>query len=168
MLGVALPQWLAAMKACFIFELSVRILAQKRFPKESIERDIGDRGKSEGLLSLLFREWTFTTEERDFLPVCNKLRNKLIHCEPDVLYKIVQELDPTFHPPPRVTRVKLPGDLSTVEPTHVALVKDTTTREDGFVGWMMEAASNGTFAKAMGLLKRGSSILQAKSQQENP
>jgi hypothetical protein len=72
MLSLSLPQWEAAMHACFHFEVMVRILAQKHFLGESITRDIGDNNKKgEGLLTMLFRTLAFTDDEKQFLRRCN-------------------------------------------------------------------------------------------------
>ena len=167
-LGTFLWAWEAAMGSCFHFELSARLLAQVRFARESIELDLGARA---GLLALLFRHWPFTDDEKDFLPKCNTMRNKIIHCEPDTLYKIVREIDPSFTPPPHVRSVTLDEHASGSEildaittQRGVVDVKNTTTRDQGFSGWMMEAASNGTFAKAVEILGRGIAILRSKAE----
>ncbi len=168
MLGTFLWAWEAAMGSCFHFELSARLLAQVRFARESIDLDLGAR---DGLLPLLFRHWPFTDDEKDFLPKCNALRNKIIHCEPDALYRIVNKIDPSFMPPPHVRSLTLDEHASGSEilaaiTTHdgSVAVNSTTTRDQGFSGWMMEAASNGTFAKAVEILGRGIAILRSKGE----
>lgn len=158
------------MGSCFHFELLVRLLAQKHFAGESVTRDIADGRRGEGLLSLLFGKLTFTDEERAFLPKCNRLRNKLIHCEPDGVLKVVQELVPAFDPSSNVRKFVFPPD-STGETIMRVLdahedavdVQDTTSRTDGFLGWMMQAATDGTFDLAVELLQYGMAIVDAKS-----
>src|SRR5690348_13402023 len=80
-LGSCLPAWEGAMGACFHFEVIVRLAANRFFPTESVTRDIGTGSKEKGLLELLFAKLEFSTGEKAFLPKCNTLRNKIIHCE---------------------------------------------------------------------------------------
>src|SRR5260370_22767373 len=89
MLAFSLPRWEEAMLSCFHFEVKVRLLAGKVFPAESVTREIGDT--KNGLLVLLFQRLTFSDNEKAFLPKCNTLRNKLIHCEPDAVRRLGQE-----------------------------------------------------------------------------
>jgi len=170
MLELCLPKWQAAMVACFQFELVVRLLAQKWFAGESVTRHIGDGSKGMGLLSLLFLKLEFSPEERVFLPRCNTLRNKLIHCEPDALLRIVRELEPQFNPASAVRRTTLePGasgaDILSAIATQAGAVDmmSTTSQSDGFLGWMLQAASDGTFEAATELLIRGMTIVEAKT-----
>jgi hypothetical protein len=104
------------MGSCFHFELLVRLLAQKHFSGESVTRDIGDRGNQQGLLSRLFQTLTFSEDEKLFLPKRNTVRNKLIHCEPDALLRIVQELVPAFNPPSIASKLTFPqpGSAETI------------------------------------------------------
>jgi hypothetical protein len=173
-LAVCLPSWEAAMGTCFHFEVSVRLLAQKHFGGRSITEDVGDRenGKKPGLLSMLFDKLSFSDEEKVFLPRCNRLRNKIIHCEQDALQACVRELKPDFVPRPTVTRMNSPKGASAEEMlsviqdrTNAVPVQGTSTRADGFFGWMLEAAYDGTFETAANLLGSGVRIINSKATQ---
>jgi hypothetical protein len=169
MLAKCLPHWEAAMGSCFHFELAVRLLAQKFFAGESVTRDIGDRPGRDGLLTMLFGRVPFDEGERAFLPKCNTLRNKLIHCEPDALLRVIRELAPDFRPPSLVQQVEIGGTgsgaeiLRALETLEGAVdVMTTTSRAEGFVGWMLQAAADGTFRIAVELLQRGMDVLDSK------
>ena len=174
MLSLSLPQWEAAMHACFHFEVMVRILAQKHFLGESITRDIGDNNKKgEGLLTMLFRTLTFTDDEKQFLRRCNTLRNKLIHCEPDAVLRVLQEFKPDFKPPGLAFMIKLSGgqsdsDLLNANQTMSGAVpvQDTSSREEGFLGWMLDSAGNGTFGLATEVFVRAVLIANSKADQD--
>lgn len=174
LLARCLPTWEAAMGSCFHFELLVRLLAQKHLGGESVTRDIGDRGTRPGLLSRLFETLEFSEEEQAFLPKCNTLRNKLIHCEPDGVLRVVRELVPGFDPENRVHKHELPpggsGEaiLETLESQRGAVpVQSTSSRTDGFLGWMIQATVDGTFELAVELLGRGMAIVDSKSDQQS-
>jgi hypothetical protein len=170
MLGLSLPKWEAAMGSCFHFELVVRLLAGIKFPSESVNRDIADGKKGEGLLTLLFRQMSFTDEERAFLPKCNTLRNKLIHCEPDAVLRLVQDLVPGFQPPSVMKQFNIsPGASGTdilqmiVSREGATDVLKTSSRKQGFTGWMVQAAQDGTFDQANALLGRGIAIVDSRA-----
>jgi hypothetical protein len=98
------------------------------------------------------------------------MRNKLIHCEPDALLRLIQELEPGFRPPPRVKELRFEHGatgaemLATLQTLKGATyVANTTSRERGFYGWMLEAASNGTFEAASLLLRHGVEVLNQKA-----
>ena len=171
MLALALPPWERAMVSCFHFELAVRLLAQKFFAGDSVTRDIATGKKGEGLLPMLFRKIAFRQEEIALLPKCNTLRNKLIHCEPDAVLKIVQELVPKFDPPNLVHQIDFPTDASGSDnlkalttPNGAIPVKDTSSRQEGFAGWMIQAAGDGTFDRASGIVRYGAWIMNAKAE----
>jgi hypothetical protein len=173
MLALCLPKWDAAMGSCFHFELVVRLLAQKFFAGESVTRDIADGKKGDGLLTLLFRRVNFTEAEKTFLPKCNTLRNKLIHCEPDGVLRIVQELLPGLNPKSVVQQLRFPPAssgaeiLETIQTQKGAVdVLATTSRSDGFLGWMLQAAGDGTFDHATTILRHGLTIVDSKSDSE--
>src|SRR4051794_36934294 len=107
-LAFALGPWERAMVACFRFEVTVRQLAGKFYPGESVTTEIGDKNGKPGLMAMLFDrpKLAFTIAEKDFLPKCNRLRNKLIHCEPDAVRRLVQELWPVFQPADTVAQMK--------------------------------------------------------------
>jgi hypothetical protein len=172
-LNISLPQWEGAMRACFHFEVIVRILAQKHFLGESITRDVADGKKGEGLLTLLFRLLTFTEEEKLYLLRCNSLRNKLIHCEPDGVLRVLREIMPDFAPPNRAFRINLSGGesgaelVTTIQTMRGAVpVQRTSSREDGFLGWMLESAANGTFLFAVEVFVGAVRIVDSKADQE--
>ena len=171
MLAMCLPAWEGAMLGCFHFEVKVRLLAGKFFPPESVTTEIGPK---DGLLALLFKRLSFTDEEAAFLPKCNTLRNKLIHCEPDAVRRLVQELDPDFRPPDVVQQVRIPDDMRTGEgilellntgKTAVA-VSTTSSRSEGFLGWMLQAAGDGTFDRARRVFIHGMQIIDSKLDQK--
>jgi len=173
-LATCLPSWEAAMGTCFHFEVSVRLLAQKHFGGQSITEDVGDKekGQKPGLLSMLFDKLSFVDEEKAFLPRCNRLRNKIIHCEQDALQAFVRELKPDFVPRPTVARMRFSKGASAEEmisviqnQTNAVPVQGTSTRVDGFYGWMLEAACDGTFETATSLLGRGIRIINSKATQ---
>lgn len=173
MLALSLPKWDAAMGSCFHFELVVRLLAQKFFAGESVTRDIADGRKGKGLLTLLFGRVNFSAEEKAFLPSCNTLRNKLIHCEPDGVQRIVQELLPGRNPKSVVQQIRFRPEssgaeiLETIQTQKGAVdVLATTSRSDGFLGWMLQAAVDGTFEHAATILRRGVMIVDSKSDSE--
>src|SRR4051794_29966374 len=149
MLAMALPSWEEAMASCFHFEMKVRLLAGVFFPAESVTRDIGDKTngkqKVDGLLILVFQKFAFTSEEKAFLTKCNTFRNKLIHCEPDAVRRLVQELDPTFLPPFIVEQIALPQGATGKDVLEIITtrkgavpVPETSSRSDGFAGWMIQ------------------------------
>ena len=170
MLGLSLPKWEEAMGSCFHFELVVRLLANTSFPAESVTRDVADGKKGTGLLTLLFQHLPFTDEEKAFLPKCNTLRNKLIHCEPDAVARLVKELNPGFNPPPAVSLLRISPDASGADILNVLNtregaidVRDTNSRLDGFAGWTLQAAGDGTFDQAVATLRRGIQVLDSKA-----
>ena len=170
LLELCLPKWQTAMAACFHFELLVRLLAQKFFAGESVTRDVADGRKGDGLLTLLFGRLEFSSDERLFLPKCNTLRNKLIHCEPDALLRVVRELAPEFTPRSMVRRLTLEEQasgaqiLAAIQTQDGAVdVMNTTSRADGFLGWMIQSASDGTFELATELLRRGMVMVDSKT-----
>jgi len=160
------------MGTSFHFEVSVRLLSQKNFGGRSITQDIAESGNKPGLLKMLFGKLAFTDEEKAFLPQCNRLRNKIIHCEQDALQKAVREMKPDFVPRPQVTRTRFPKGSDPEEMlaalqnrTDAVPVQATSTRADGFYGWMLEAACDGTFETAIDLLGRGIGMINAKAAQ---
>lgn len=166
---MSLPHWEDAMGSCFHFELVVRLLAGKFWPAESVTNKIGDQPGKPGLLTKLFQEVPFTAVEKEFLPKCNTLRNKLIHCEPDALARLIQDLVPTFQPPNLVQQIPLPDTttsgsiIAAIEHRTGAVdVQATVSREEGFFGWMLQAAGDGTFDHAIAILKRGVETVRAK------
>jgi hypothetical protein len=170
MLGLSLPKWEAAMGSCFHFELVVRLLANISFPGESVSRDVADGKKGPGLLTLLFQHLHFSDEERMFLPKCNTLRNKLVHCEPDAVAKLVKELNPEFAPPPAVSLLRISPEASGADILQVLSnrdgamdVRDTSSRLEGFAGWMLQAAGDGTFDQAVAVLRHGIQIIDSKA-----
>lgn len=173
-LAVALPHWRDAMLSCFYFEVKVRLLAGKFHPAESVTREIGD--PKNGLLAMLFQhpKLTFTADEKAFLPKCNALRNKLIHCEPDAVRKLVQELIPSFQPPNKVQKLKFPEGATAATMLDVLKtqkgavpVAATPSRQDGFFGWMLQAAHDGTFDLAADIFMYGIGIIGAKAKQSD-
>jgi hypothetical protein len=171
-LAVSLPHWEEAMLSCFHFEMQVRLLAGKFHPAKSVTTDIGDKKGHPGLLTMLFQrpKLAFTAAEKSFLPKCNTLRNKLIHCEPDAVRKLVQELTPTFQPPNVVHLFRLPvgasgtAILEMLKTRKGAVnVSATTSRQDGFFGWMLQASKDGTFDMAAGIFRFGIGIMKAKA-----
>jgi hypothetical protein len=171
-LAVALPHWGEAMLGCFAFEAKVRLLAGKFFLGESVKREIGD--PKEGLLTLLFNKLDFTDDEQKFFRVCNNLRNKLIHCEPDAVQRLVTELVPTFRPMATVYRFKVPESGLTASIIRNAAenhtgglpVVDTVSRQDGFAGWLLQAGRDGTFDAAAWAFQAAVAIISAKAAQE--
>ncbi len=158
------------MLSCFHFEVKVRLLAGKVFPAESVTREIGDT--KNGLLVLLFQRLTFSDNEKAFLPKCNTLRNKLIHCEPDAVRRLVQELIPSFQPPSMVQQIPIPDNATGAAILDVLAdragavdVAETLSRNDGFSGWMIQAANDGTFDLAAEIFRRGIAIISDKAQQ---
>ena len=175
MLDVSLPAWERAVGACFHYEVMVRILAQKHFAGESIKKDIADKGKGKGkgkgLLTMLFEALSFSQPEQEFLLRCNYPRNKLIHCEPDAVLRVLQQIEPNFKPTDAAFMMKLAdeepdllGRLQTL--SGVVRVQTTSSREEGFVGWMLEAAGNGTFALAAQVFVRAVQVVNSKVDQE--
>jgi hypothetical protein len=171
-LAVSLPHWEEAMLSCFHFEMLVRLLAGKFYPAKSVTTEIGDKRGQPGLLTTLFHrpKLAFTSAERAFLPKCNTLRNKLIHCEPDAVRKLVQELTPTFQPPDVVQVVRLPPGASGMAILDVLKTKKgavkvsaTASRQDGFHGWMLQASRDGTFDMAAGIFRFAIGIIKAKA-----
>ena len=139
---------------------------------QSVTTDIGDKKGQPGLLTTLFQrpKLALTAAERSFLPKCNTLRNKLIHCEPDAVRKLVQELTPTFQPPNLVQLFRLqPGASGTAildmlkTKKGAVNVSATTSRQDGFFGWMLQASKDGTFDMAAGIFGFGIGIMKAKA-----
>lgn len=164
------------MGTCFHFEVAVRLLAQKHFAGRSITENVGGQEKNDaknpGLLSLLFTKLSFSDEEKSFLRQCNHLRNKIIHCEPDALQAAIKAMKPDFAPAAKVVRGHFPKGANSEETrsvlenqTNAVPVKETSTRTDGFYGWMWEAASDGTFEMATNLLGRGIHIINSKAVQ---
>ena len=172
-LDLSLPAWEGAMGACSHYEVMVRILAQKHFAGESITRDIADQGKKKGLLSMLFRKLTFSEKEQRFLLRCNRLRNKLIHCEPDAVLRVLQEIAPAFKPAEvggmfTLSESQSGDDLVATLTTVRGAVpaQATSSRKDGFLGWMTEAAGNGTFGAAAVVFVKAVLVISAKADQE--
>lgn len=148
----------------------MRLLAQKFFAGESVVRDIADGKKGSGLLTLLFGRLPFSDDEKAFLLKCNTLRNKLIHCEPDGVLRIVQELDPTFTPPSLAVQLDISESSSGADTLEVIQgqrgaidVLATTSRSAGFLGWMLQSTSDGTFHHAVEILTRGMTIIDTKA-----
>jgi hypothetical protein len=168
-LNLALPRWEAAMGSCFHFELVVRLLANASFPAESVTRDVADGKKGHGLLTLLFGHLTFSEEEKTFLIKCNTLRNKLIHCEPDAIAKLAKELNPTFSPPPVAIQVNISESpreslVRAVTTGEGAIdVRTTRSRTEGFLGWILQAAGDGTFDEAVAAFGQGIRMLDSKA-----
>jgi hypothetical protein len=171
-LAFSLPHWEEAMLSCFHFEVNVRLLAAKFYPAESVGTDIGDKKDKPGLLTKLFQrsKLAFSEKEKSFLPKCNTLRNKLIHCEPDAVRKMVKELMPAFQPPDKVQQFKVPVGASRAA-IHDFLnarkgavnVSATSSRQDGFFGWMLQASQDGTFDMAAGFFRFGIGVIKAKA-----
>jgi hypothetical protein len=168
-LGLCLPAWEAAMGACFHFEVIVRLAANRFFPTESVTRDVGTGPKGKGLLDLLVEKLAFTDDDKAFLPKCNTLRNKIIHCEPDGMLRVVQELAPRFRPR-RTTQQITVGAASSGKEILEALetrkgavdVLETSSREQGFFGWMFQSSSDGTFLLATEILCSAVVIVDAR------
>jgi hypothetical protein len=168
-LAVALPHWGEAMLGCFAFEAKVRLLAGKFFRGESVKREIGD--PKDGLLTLFSNKLDFSDNEQKFLRTCNKLRNKLIHCEPDAVQSLVMELMPDFRPQAAMVRFKVPeGGLtasfvrdSAENPSGGTPVVDTVSRQDGFIGWLLQAGCDGTFDVAAQVFRVAMDIIRAKA-----
>jgi hypothetical protein len=168
MLSLAQPKWEAAMVSCFRFELGVRMLAGKFFGGDSVTRQVGSRTGQPGLLTMLFErpDLNFTDVEKVSLARCVRVRNKLIHCEPDVLRKIVQEADPSFRPPSLVLQLDVPVDegaervLEALTSMRDAVdVAETSSRDEGFQGWMLQTAMDGTFDGAVRIFRQGIEML---------
>jgi hypothetical protein len=168
-LNLTLPRWEAAMGSCFHFELAVRLLANPSFPTESVTRDVADGKRGQGLLTLLFGHLTFSEEEKAFLVKCNTLRNKLIHCEPDAVARLAKELNPAFSPPPVAIQVNISDSpreslVRAVTTGEGAIdIRDTRSRTEGFLGWMLQAAGDGTFDQAVAAFGQGIRILDTKA-----
>jgi hypothetical protein len=171
-LAFALGPWERAMVACFRFEVTVRQLAGKFYPAESVTTEIGNKNGKPGLLAMLMDrpKLAFSLKEKEFLPKCNRLRNKLIHCEPDAVRQLVQELLPAFEPPDKVVQMKFPNDSTGAEIHEVIStqkgavpVSTTTSRSDGFMGWMLQASSDGTFDLARQVFRAGIRLMVAKA-----
>jgi hypothetical protein len=168
-LGFCLPVWEGAMGSCFHFELMVRLAANRFFPTESVTRDVGTGAKGQGLLDLLFGKLAFSDDERRFLPKCNTLRNKLIHCEPDGVLRLVQEIVPDFRPPSVAQQITLSAGpsgkdvLEAIETKKGAVdVLNTVSREQGFLGWMIQSTGDGTFPLAAQIFGRAVMIIDAR------
>ncbi len=167
-LANALPHWARAMLGCFTVEAKVRLLAGKYFPSESVTKEIGTDG---GLLDLLFGKLGFSDEEKTFLRRCIKLRNKLIHCEPDKVRSILQEIDPTFQPPNLFKKFSVPeGGLTdavvidaVTNGTGGVNVVGTKSRDEGFMGWMLQAAGDGTFDRAAKIFTQAGDLINNKA-----
>jgi hypothetical protein len=169
-LAFSLPAWENAMGACFLLEAVVRLFAGKFFPGESVRLDLGDKSsKQPGLLTLLFSKVDFTESEREILRKSVGLRNKLIHCEPDVLQARLKELVSGFNPSGEVFQLRFPDGATAPEMIQIMQtragaipVQETVSRTNGFLGWMMEAASDGTFEVAQGVFRIAIAIVHSK------
>jgi hypothetical protein len=168
-LAIALPHWGEAMLGCFAFEAKVRLLAGKFFLGESVKREIGD--PKDGLLTLLFNKLQFTDEEQKFLRSCNRLRNKLIHCEPDAVQILVLELVPAFRPGAAMVRFEVPKSGltdsfvrdSVEDPSTGTPGINTISKQDGFIGWLLQAGCDGTFDVAAQIFRAAIAIVSAKA-----
>lgn len=76
---------------------------------------------------------------------------------------------PDFRPPNAVVKIPLPSGgsgeqileaLQTLR--HAVEVQETSSTSDGFFGWMMQAASDGTFDHAVMIFERGIKMLDPK------
>jgi hypothetical protein len=134
-----------------------------------VTRDVADGKKGQGLLTLLFGHLAFADEEKVFLVKCNTLRNKLIHCEPDAVARLAKELNPAFSPPPVATQVNVSDStrdslVRAVTTGEGAIdVRDTNSRTEGFLGWVLQAAGDGTFDQATAAFGEGIRILDSKA-----
>jgi hypothetical protein len=165
-LAIALPSWEKAMRACFRFEVQVRLTVGQKHPADSVSKDIGGQ---HGLLPLMFRELTFDKEEQRLLEKCNTLRNKLIHCQPDAVQRLVKELDSGFAPPNLVEQVKIPegtglADFEEILQTRKGAqpVLSTFSKERGFYAWMIQAANDGTFDLSAKILAEASELIHSR------
>lgn len=174
-LTFSLPKWEDAMGSCFLFEAHVRLLAGKYFAGESVSRNLGDGPPDKdgrvtpGLLTMLFRKIEFSDQEQDLLRKCNGIRNKLIHCEPDALMRALQKMVVNFKPPNQVIELNIGVNATGAEIIEILQtqrgavpVQNTVSRERGFHGWMLEAATNGTFEVAVEVFRWAIDILNPK------
>ncbi|MCR9161183.1 MAG: hypothetical protein ACE37F_13035 [Nannocystaceae bacterium] len=152
-LATFLARWEAAASACARFEFGIRIQVGVAHPRESVR----------GNLSSLIPLTSCTEPEQARLTLCTRARNKLLHCELDKLLEVLQEADPTFTPPRLTKRVAIGdgkiGDALTSDPVDV---QDTVSRDEGFFGWLLEAAQTGMFERTVELLDEGLSIANAR------
>jgi len=170
-LATAFPQWARAMLGSFTVEAKVRLLAGKYFPSESVTKEVGADG---GLLDLLFGKLAFSDDEKTFLRRCIRLRNKLIHCEPDKVRSILQEIDPAFQPLNLFKRFSVPeGGLTKAgvidaitNGTGGVNVVGTKSRDEGFMGWMLQAAGDGTFDQAAEIFTQAGDLINDKARQK--
>jgi hypothetical protein len=172
-LAHALPPWEGAMVSCFQWEMMVRLAAGKFWPGLSVATSIGDsKGKNgqpgkPGLLTMLYGKLPFTDDEKLFLNQSQKVRNKLIHCQPDALLKEIQVIWAKFKPPEKSQMIRLPNDGSAIrevlETQRGAVpVQSTVSEQDGFVGWMLEAASTKIFEQANAIFRDAVEIIEKK------
>ncbi len=175
--ALALPPWEIAMRACFRFELEVRLTVGRKRPADSVALDIGDKhykgNPRPGLLSLLFEQYEFSPKEQEFIRKCNTLRNKLIHCEPDKVQELAMELARGFSPQNLVTNIPIPDDASGADVKRILTnlegaspVRNTTARDQGFFGWMLQAAGDGTFSVAAGAIAHATRIIHERTKDE--
>jgi hypothetical protein len=170
-LSIAISPWENAMRACFRFEVEVRLTAGRKHPADSVSMNIGDHGDKPGLLTLLFGdgELAFDEQEQNLLRKCNTLRNKLIHCEPDAVQRLVRELISDFTPTNLVEQVKISEDTSPAEFEEILQTREgaqpvlnTFSKEQGFYGWMIQAAGDGTFNHAAKILAKASAHIHSR------
>jgi len=168
MLAMVLPEWNELALRCAWFELKVRLVAGETHPGESVSN--GRLGGDNGLLSLIFGTRPFDAAQQELLRSCVRVRNKVVHCEPDALLRELQKVDPTFSPPPTVTQLSVDGAQSGAEirealetRRNAVAVQDTNSRKEGFFGWMLEAKNSGIFDKAIEVMERGINTLARQS-----
>ena len=120
---------------------------------------------------MLFEKLDFTDDEETLLRKCTTLRNKLIHCEPDAVQRLVTELLPAFRPQVAMFQFHFPkGGLTPAvvrnaveNRTDGVPVTQTVSRQDGFIGWMMQAGYDGTSGLATKILRATIDIISAKA-----
>ncbi len=138
-----------AAKQAALYELKCRLLANRENIHEKTAFE-----KFEKVEQLILKAYADFLKEDDLaiLGKARKIRNKLLHSDFPALFKHIKALGESVVSDPQAWLVKLDtGETKTV--------RDTSKREGGIFGWLLEAQAAGALEAAWRILRHSREII---------
>lgn len=148
-------------------ELKVRLLANKTREIQDSAYAFKVSDTEDAILKYFSDKKMLTEDESKTIVATRKIRNKVLHCEFDAAVKLIEAASGKPLPGPGVKVIKI-AENATGEDILKSIfgdaierkdVKDTTLKEGGLFGWLLDLAQRGGFSAAIEQFKKSLEVI---------
>ena len=148
-------------------ELKVRLLANKTKEIQDSAYAFKVADTEDAVLKYFTDKKMISEDESKLIVGTRRIRNKILHCEFDAAVKLIEDVSGKPLSGPSVRVIKLAENASgedilksimgeAVEPIEV---KNTTLKEGGLFGWLLDLVQRGGFNEAITQFKRSLEVI---------